>query len=587
MFDMKYTDEQRFQARNRFFQGETIPEISAALNIERRTLYNWRDAENWSIARPDDPEILIRRRIGCLIQRESKTENELKELSNLLGHLEALERLRLRYTPPPDSSGTAGGDGTGRERNRKQRKPRKNDFTGIDVDDLLEKFRDGLFEYQLDLWEHRHERNRNILKSRQIGLTFYFAREAFCDALQTGRNKIFLSASRAQADVFRGYIKSFAREWFDVELFGKDTIELQTPNGTATLYFLSTNSSTAQSYHGDVYVDEYFWIPKFDILKKVASAMASQKKWTKTYFSTPSAKSHSGYPFWSGDEYNERNKRKDQAVEIFPGRAELRADGRICPDGQWRRIITLDDAERQGCNLFDRKQLMMEYSEDEFRQLFDCVFVDDGQSCFKFSELEKCLADSSSWKWFHPERQRPYSGPVWIGYDPSRVRDGACIVVLAAPTTFRGKFFVLEKISLRNCAWEFQAGTIRDLCRRYNVEHIGIDITGPGSGVFEQVQRFFPAAEAINYTLDIKAKLVLKAQQVIASERLAWDSSYSDIAAGFLLIRRVTTQNANITYVADRSDLTGHADAAWAIMHALIHEDLILPDEEEPASYVV
>ena len=51
MFDMKYTDEQRFQARNRFFQGETIPEISAALNIERRTLYNWRDAENWSIAR--------------------------------------------------------------------------------------------------------------------------------------------------------------------------------------------------------------------------------------------------------------------------------------------------------------------------------------------------------------------------------------------------------------------------------------------------------------------------------------------------------------------------------------------------------
>ena len=54
----------------------------------------------------------------------------------------------------------------------------------------------------------------------------------------------------------------------------------------------------------------------------------------------------------------------------------------------------------------------------------------------------------------------------------------------------------------------------------------------------------------------------------------------SDIAAGFLLIRRATGISGVITYIADRSDLTGHADSAWAIMHALIHEDLI-PEEEQ------
>jgi hypothetical protein len=32
---------------------------------------------------------------------------------------------------------------------------------------------------------------RNILKSRQVGLTYYFAGEAFMDAVLTGDNQVF------------------------------------------------------------------------------------------------------------------------------------------------------------------------------------------------------------------------------------------------------------------------------------------------------------------------------------------------------------------------------------------------------------
>lgn len=561
-----------------YWRGTPVTEIAEQLLIEKRTLYNWAAQEEWNILRSESPEAVIAARIALLMQLPEKTDQQIRELDRLLTHVETMERIRWKKR---DSAGCvesgSGEPASGRSRKRKA----KNDFSEIDEDELMEKFRTGLFGYQLDLWEHRNERNRNILKSRQIGLTYYFAREAFTDALLTGKNKIFLSASRAQADVFREYIRAFAKEWFETDLSGKDKIEIVTPHGDATLYFLSTNSSTAQSYHGDVYIDEYFWIPKFDVLKKVASAMASQKKWTRTYFSTPSAKSHGAYPFWSGDEFNERNKQANRPVVLFPERKELRNGGALCADGQWRRIITLSDAEKQGCCLFDREQLKLEYSEDEFRQLFECYFVDDAQSCFRFADLQNCLSDSSEWRDFHPDRAHPYAGPVWIGYDPSRSRDGACIAVLAVPQSLRGKFRVLEKITLKNAAWEFQAGTIRDLCSKYNVEQIGVDCTGPGSGVLEMVQRFFPAAQRINYTLDTKAKLVLKAQQIVQSGRIEWDSCYSDIAAGFLMIRRTTTLNANITYVADRSDLTGHADAAWAIMHALQFEDLILASEEE------
>lgn len=112
--------------------------------------------------------------------------------------------------------------------------------------------------------ENLHQRIRNILKSRQIGATYYFSGEAFEDAVINGDDQIFLSASRAQAEVFRTYIIRIAKEFFDLELSGNPIV---LSNG-ATLRFLSTNGKTAQSYSGHLYTDEYFWISRFEEVKK-------------------------------------------------------------------------------------------------------------------------------------------------------------------------------------------------------------------------------------------------------------------------------------------------------------------------------
>ncbi|MDW5419278.1 terminase family protein, partial [Iodobacter sp. CM08] len=155
----------------------------------------------------------------------------------------------------------------------------KNDFNDEHVDLIKEAFMDSLFAYQHCWFEAGKKHTfRNVLKSRQIGATWYFAREALFDAMTTGRNQIFLSASKAQAHVFKQYIIAFAKEAADLELKG-DPIVL--PNG-ATLYFLGTNARTAQSYTGNLYVDEYFWIPRFQELQKVASGMALHSHWRQT-----------------------------------------------------------------------------------------------------------------------------------------------------------------------------------------------------------------------------------------------------------------------------------------------------------------
>ena len=67
--------------------------------------------------------------------------------------------------------------------------------------------------------------------------------------------------------------------------------------------------------------------------------------------------------------------------------------------------------------------------------------------------------------------------------------------------------------------------------------------------------------------------MVLKAQNIINKGRLQFDAGWIDIAQSFMAIRKILTPSGRaITYDAGRSEETGHADLAWAVMHAIDHE---------------
>ena len=168
--------------------------------------------------------------------------------------------------------------------------------------------------------------------------------EALLHALETGNNQIFLSASRAQAHQFKGFIIALAR-LVGVELKGGDKIILST--GT-TFYFLGTAAASAQSYTGDLYFDEFFWVANFAELRKVAAAMASQVGLRRTYFSTPSSEEHEAYPFWTGDFFNE--SRLNPKISIDTTHKTLK-NGVLCGDNIWRQIVTIHDAINSGFDL--------------------------------------------------------------------------------------------------------------------------------------------------------------------------------------------------------------------------------------------
>lgn len=560
----------RRRARALFWMGWGMSEISRELDVPYNTLASWKRRDKWEAASSlERVESTLEMRLNTLIMKDAKSGGDFKEIDLLGRQLERAARIR-KY----ESGGneTDLNPAVANRNSGPKKKLEKNVFSDEQAARLHEAFLDSMFDYQ-KVWygAGAAARIRDILKSRQIGATFYFAREALDDAIQTGRNQIFLSASKAQAHQFKSYILQFAREACEVELRG-DPIVLW--NG-AELYFLGTNFRTAQSYHGNLYLDEYFWIPRFLQLRKVASGMASQKRWRQTYFSTPSSITHEAYQFWSGALFNKGRDKADR-VALDLSHAALK-DGFKCADGQWRQIVNIMDALSSGCDLFDLDDLKLEYGPEEFQNLFMCQFIDDTQSAFPLTEMQRCFVDSwEVWDDYKPFALRPLSNrPVWVGYDPSHTGDSAGLVVVAPPAVMGGKFRVIEKHQLKGGDFEAQAEFIRKITERFNVTHIAIDSTGLGQGVFQLVKQFFPAARGISYSPEVKIAMVMKAQSVIRAGRLEFDAGWTDLAQSFMAIRKaMTASGRQFTFEASRSEEVSHADMAWACLHALFNEPL-------------
>lgn len=563
-------EDPRRKARYLYWQGFRIARIAELLGVKVTTLHSWKRRDGWDESAPlERVTAVTEARLIQLTVKENKEGKDFKEIDLLWRQMERGARVE-RYQQggnevdlnPALAKRNAG----------PRRQPETNHISEEQAEKLKQLFLDGLYPHQKHWYRAGLEhRIRDINKSRQIGATMFFGREGFMDAVESGRNQIFLSASKAQAHQFRQYIVDFARE-ADVELKG-DVIHL--PHNDGRMYFLGTNARTAQTYHGNLYLDEYFWIHRFLELRRNAAGMASQKRWRQTYFSTPSSITHEAYKFWTGQLFN-KGRPKSEQIRLDISHRALVA-GRLCEDGQWRQIVTVEDAINQGYDLFDLEQLRLENSPEEFANLFMCQFIDDTASVFPLSMLQGCMVDSwEVWDDYKPFALRPLGErSVWVGYDPALSGDSAGCVLVAPPVIEGGKFRVIEKHQWHGMDFAAQAENIRKITERYNVTYIGIDVTGIGHGVHQLVKQFFPAVQAFSYSPEVKQRLVLKTLDVVRKRRLEFDAGWTDLAQAFMAIRKTLTPSGRqVTFEASRSEEVSHADLAWACMHAIINEPL-------------
>lgn len=576
----RYDDEVIYSAKFLYLKKYSPKEIAEELGLNStRPIYYWAEKYNWrNLISENGIEELIALRIITLTEREGKSDQEIKELEALIDKDLQYKKQRSSKTAKQNAvnfSEKFGDFADSSDSNKREKKEKKrnirNDISRV-TPEMCQPFIDSMFEYQRICRENKHHSVRNILKSRQVGATYYFSFEALEDAIFSGDNQIFLSASKRQAEIFKTYIIKMARTYFNVELKGNPII---LSNG-AELHFLSTNKSTSQGNTGHVYGDEYAWLRDFESFHAVTSAMATHKKWRETYFSTPSSKFHASYSFWTGDLWRNGDiKRKNIP---FPSFNELRDGGRICPDGQWRYVITIEDALKGGATeLFDIEQLKQKYNSYTFNQLYMCVWIDDADSIFNIKQLLKCAVDTAKWKDFHPNTEQPFgSREVWAGYDPAHSGDNSSFVIIAPPALPKEKYRILEKYQWQGLSFKWQAAQIRSLCEKYNVTYIGIDATGVGYGVYEEIKEWARRiATPLIYNPESKTEMVLKVHDLVEQEQIEWDQKELDIVPSFLMVKQQSTKSGNTTtFVAERTVKTQHADVFFAICNAISKKSL-------------
>lgn len=617
---------QRREARSLYWRGWLLTDIADELALNYNTVASWKNRDRWD----DDPPIKIledrlEAKIARYLDKEPFTAGDMKIVDFLMRQMERCARHKKYSETGKEGDLNERVAARNDDKARAKRADKRRNFLTLEQwQALLDDFHDRNFEYQELWWEHREQRTRKIRKSRQVGATWYFAREALAkvaEAVLSGvgkcklaldevpRNQIFLSASERQALKFRREIVSWVRRVTGVELKGKIIMldfvgqypedEEGEAMGPALdqvgFYFLSTNSATAQGESGDLYFDEYAWVHGFAELNRVASAMTTHKIYKETYFSTPSVKTHQSYEFWSGEEWNKGRPRANQRPFDISYKT-LRRGARM-PDGSWQHMLTIHDACEMGLGaLVDVEEQRRKYSEDAFRNLYECQDIDDSESSFPYSRIAPARVDSFlKWRDFKPALidipgGRPFGDrPVWIGYDPNKQgRDDAALVVVAPPDIHGGKFRVLEKQRLNGRDFQGQADFIAEVARRYNVTDIAIDTTGHGQAVFELVSRWFPLVRKIEYSVASKTALVIKAQNVFRAGRIEFDSGWSDLMQALMAIRpALTGSQKGVTYVARRDGMVGHADVAWALLNALSNEPLDVGSAGESAGAAV
>ena len=343
-------------AHDLHIDGRTFAEIAEALDVPESTVRGWSSRHGWKTATNNNN----------LLKTYEQKIIELSHLAPTPENLNAMRVYGIEYRRllviqaktkvyAPGGARTSDKDFNPKLSNRGRKSNADKNYLDTEaVAKLRKAHQERMYPHQL-VWDKaangllgnnpftlKPSRILNLDKSRQIGATDWKSHHSIVRGSGEGINQNFLSSSRSQALLFRGYIQSFVYEVTGVELKGggdASPMTIRTDDYPLIDFrFLSASSNSAQGPHGDTINDEYFWQRDFERLRRVSSAMATQKFYMQCYISTPSTINHPAYPFWSGEYGNKGKAVKDQ-ITLDISHAGLK-NGRHCEDGQWRQIVT-------------------------------------------------------------------------------------------------------------------------------------------------------------------------------------------------------------------------------------------------------
>jgi len=368
-------------------------------------------------------------------------------------------------------------------------------------------------------------RFRIVNKARQIGYSFTIGLEAVIGAGIGNRDQLLVSSSEKNAAEVLDKCRKWARVLqLPLEKDSYDKIEFV--NGKKILS-LAQNPDTVRGYSGDVYLDE-FAHHKFSEEIFRATFPIATLGFRFTIISTPLAKSGRFYSL-----YNDTGVYSNYS----------------------RHRTTIIEAVQQGLRV-DIDSIRNAIDEETFRQEYLCEFVDESTAYFPYELLLSNTGDSAD--------SMLDGATNYIGIDIGRRNDRTAIVVLSQLNEGLtvSKVEVLDRMEFAK-----QREVIRQVVQGYGIQGGGIDASGLGMQMAEELNQEFAWLEPVSFTNAIKETIAVTVKRKFEERRLTIPND-KNLISDIHSIKRSVTQSGNIRFDAERTS-QGHSDRFWALALAV------------------
>ena len=354
-----------------------------------------------------------------------------------------------------------------------------------------------VYDYQVELFNDSNK-HRILNKARQIGLSTAIAMEALYYSIWFPHQLVlFVSVSEKQSRELMDKVKMLLRhmEPFSLETeFGTASNEIISDTKTmvefkngSRLISLPNNPKTIVGYTADrVYIDEFGLFEKPDeVWQSIVPSLSRGGK--ITLVSTPRGKIGEFYRIW------------DESERKLNDFSRLRIPWQRCKEPAYVE------------NIEGMRNIM---SEIQFKQEYECEFIDENISMFPYEILNPCVKENID-SIFNIQTVNP----IYIGIDFGALRSSTVIIIaekidnkwIIRPPI---KEFVGKQITgdekIDEDLFKPQLNHIKDLLLKIRPTRVFVDATGYGIPLFNTLREAFGGLiQGTTFTNPLKENLIM------------------------------------------------------------------------------
>lgn len=392
---------------------------------------------------------------------------------------------------------------------------------------------DNLLRPYQKAWLKDESRFKIWLASRQIGKSWTFGWDALRESMRTGNDCLMVSASERQsilllkkAYLWGNYISDNGRIFTLFDKNNKSKTQFGLVNG-ACIYSLPASADTIRGFSGNVYLDEFAFMPNpEELYSALIPTLAANKDYKLRISSTAFGEIGKFWELWENTEGFSKHK------------------------------TDIETAIKQGfpVNVDDIKKIM---DHDRFMREFMCCFLSDDIMFIPNEIIKPCIDDEAC-------NIGLTNSPKYFGVDVGRRRDVTCICVIEQ---IADDIYVLKKIEiLEGVSFPEQESFISAMIDKYNPEAVHIDQGGMGEGMVDHLAHH-GCVEGHIFTNPFKNTIMVDLKHHLEMQSLKIPDNDGLIKALLKIKRKVTTAG-HLKYEAKR-DKSGHADQAMALALAI------------------